>query len=139
SCYSGWINSFGLDIHLDKSELVLFTRRHKPTKLSTPKIGGYHLSARGRVRELKDLSPPKLTYWIFKAIVRPIVMYGALFWWGFIVFHWIRFIGVCITSAIKSTSLDSILAILARFCDEYMVNRRTIRLLSIGTSKRNLM
>lgn len=110
-----WSKGSGLGVNPAKSELILFTRRHKIPFFKLPEIGGQPLklkeSARylGLILDRKLLwrenieervrkatvalytcrkaigkrwgMQPRVVYWLYTAVVRPILMYGSLVWW----------------------------------------------------------
>ena len=90
---------------------------------------------------------PKLVYWIFTAVVRPILSYGASVWWNALLTannckkleHIPRCVCIGITGALRSTSTESLLNILSiqpmRLYTQLIAARTAIRLSSLSLWK----
>lgn len=90
---------------------------------------------------------PKLVYWIFTAVVRPILMYGAAIWWPSLgadsncrrLDRIARQVGIGITGALRSTASDALLSILSippsKIYAEYSGARTAARLTALGLWK----
>lgn len=90
---------------------------------------------------------PKLVYWIFTAVVRPILTYGATVWWKAVqtesnckkLDSVLRSVSIGITGALRSTSTEALLNMLSieptKIYTQYIAMRTAARLSSIGLWK----
>lgn len=90
---------------------------------------------------------PKLVNWIFTAVVRPILTYGATVWWKALLSdsnckrldRVTRSVCIGITGALRSTSTEALLNILSiqpiRLYTQYIASRTAARLSSVGLWK----
>jgi len=113
---SRWSTRSGLAVNPKKTEVIIFTKKHKIPKVKPIKLNGVELPFQEKVKYLglildRKLSwkdnlicrvdkastalytckqmvgkkwglTPKTTYWIYTAIVRPILTYGCFVWWN---------------------------------------------------------
>ena len=111
-----WACSKGLGVNADKTELVLFSRRHKIPVFKLPKLDGKEIRLSEEAKYLGIILDKKLNWksnvearrkkaliawftcnkclgkkwglkpyiarWIYTAVVRPVLSYGALVWWN---------------------------------------------------------
>ena len=151
---SSWSTKCGLAVNPKKTEVIMFTNKHKIPDVKPIKLNGVEIPFKDRVKYLglildrkltwKDnlicriekastalytcrqmvgkkwgLSP-KITYWIYTAIVRPILTYGCFVWWNCLnkvsyqnlINKVQRSAGILITGAMKTTSSNALNAIL---------------------------
>ncbi|XP_017490460.1 PREDICTED: uncharacterized protein LOC108378663 [Rhagoletis zephyria] len=110
-----WATRSGLNVNPAKTELILFTNRHKLPQFKLPSLDGKALSLTPSAKYLGVVLDnklnwkanvefrrqkayiayytcqrifsrnwglnPKLVMWMYTAIIRPILTYGALVWW----------------------------------------------------------
>nr|AMS38355.1 hypothetical protein [Bactrocera tryoni] len=140
-----WASQAGLGLNPEKTDLLVFTRKHKIPLWRFPSINGTQLSLKDRTKYLGVVLDskllwkhnveervrkasnalyacrqmlgttwglsPSLMHWCYTAIVRPILLYGAVVWWTGVrkstyrkpMERVQRLAALCITGALRTT------------------------------------